>query len=212
MPTKLAPGIRERRPGHFEVRVYGGLDPLTGRARQVTRTVRGSVKDANPLRAQLLTEVADSGVAVRRSVNELFDAVLDHLDALGREPTTMQGHRTIARKAAERIGRPQVGQLRASDLDRHYAELLRSGNKPATGHRAHGFIHRCLAQAVKWEWVNDNVADRASPPTEPYRPRPVQSVDAVVRLIEAAEEIREPDLAVLAVAFRLLASLGGAPR
>lgn len=206
MPTKLAPGIREKRPGYFEVRVYGGLDPLTGKARQVTRTVRGSVKDANALRAQLLTEVADRGVAVRRSVSELFDAVLEHLEALGREPTTMQGYRTVARKAAERIGRIPVGKLKASDLDRYYAELLRSGNKPATAHPAHGFLHRCLAQAVKWEWVNDNVADRASPPTEPYRPRPLQSVDAVVRLIESAEESREPELAV---AFRLLASLGG---
>ncbi len=34
VPTKLAPGIREKRPGYFEVRVYGGLDPLTGKARQ----------------------------------------------------------------------------------------------------------------------------------------------------------------------------------
>ena len=206
MPTKLAPGIREKRPGYFEVRVYGGLDPLTCKPRQVARTVRGTVKDANALRAQLLTEVADKGVAVRRSVSELFDAVLEHLDALGREPTTMQGYRAIATKAAERIGRIQVGKLRASDLDRYYAELLRSGNKAGTVHRAHGFIHRCLAQAVKWDWARDNVADRASPPTEPYQPRPVQTTDAVVRLIAAAEESREPELAV---AFRLLASLGG---
>lgn len=206
MPTKLAPGIRERRPGYFEVRVYGGLDPLTGKARQVTRTVRGTVKDANALRAQLLTEVADKGVAVRRSVSELFDTVLEHLDALGREPTTMQGYRAIARKAAERLGRIQVGKLRASDLDRYYAELLRSGNKAGTVRRAHGFIHRSLAQAVKWDWVKDNVADRASPPTEPYQPHRVQTSDAVVRLIAAAEESKEPELAV---AFRLLASLGG---
>ena len=206
MPTKLAPGIREKRPGYFEARVYGGLDPLTGKARQVTRTVRGTVKDANALRAQLLTEVGDNGVAVRRSVKELFDAVLEHLEALGREPTTMQGYRAIATKAADRIGRIQVGKLRASDLDRYYAELLRSGNKAGTVRRAHGFIHRSLAQAVKWDWVKDNVADRASPPTEPYQPRSVQTADAVVRLIAAAEESREPELAV---AFRLLASLGG---
>lgn len=206
MPTKLAPGIREKRPGYFEVRVYGGLDPLSGKARQVTRTVRGTVKEANALRAQLLTEVADKGVAVRRSMVELFDAVLDHLDAVGREATTMQGYRSIARRAAERIGRIPVGKLRASDLDRYYAELSRAGAKAGTVRRVHGFIHRSLAQAVKWEWVKDNVADRASPPTEPYQPRRVQTADAVVRLIAAAEASREPELAV---AFRLLASLGG---
>jgi len=206
VPTKLAPGIREKRPGYYEVRVYGGLDPITGKPRQVTRTVRGTVKDANALRAQLMTDVADKGVAVRRTMNELFEAVLEHLDALGREATTLHGYRVIARRAGERFGRVQVGKLRASELDRYYAELSRAGNKAGTIRRAHGFIHRSLAQAVKWEWVKDNVADRASPPTEPYQPRPLQSADAVVRLIAAAEESREPELAV---AFRLLASLGG---
>jgi len=52
MPTKLAPGIREKRPGYFEVCVYGGLDPATGKPRQVSRTVRGSVRDANALRVR----------------------------------------------------------------------------------------------------------------------------------------------------------------
>ena len=206
VPTKLAPGIREKRPGYFEVRVYGGLDPLTGKARQVTRSVRGTVKEANALRAEMLTSVADRGVAVRKSVKELFDAVLDHLEVLGREPTTLQSYRTIARRAGERLGKVPVGKLRASDLDRYYAELLRSGNKPATVRRAHGFIHRSLAQAVKWDWVKDNVADRASPPSAPHKQMQLQTADAVVRLIAAAEDSREPELAV---AFRLLASLGG---
>lgn len=206
MPTKLAPGIREKRPGYYEVRVYGGLDPVTGKTRQVTRNVRGTVKDANALRAQLLTEVATKGVAVRKSVNELFDAVLEHLEALGREATTLQGYRSIARRAGERFGKLQVGKLRASDLDRYYAELLRGGAKPATVRRQHTFIHRSLAQAVKWDWVRENVADRSTPPTEPFQPRALQTADAVVRLIAAAEQSRDPELAV---AFRLLASIGG---
>lgn len=206
VPTKLAPGIREKRPGYFEVRVYGGLDPLTGKARQVTRSVKGTVKEANALRAQLLTEVADRGVAVRKSLNELFDAVLEHLEALGREPTTLQGYRSIAGRAGERFGKLPLGKLRASDLDRYYADLLGAGAKAGTVRRQHAFIHRSLAQAVKWDWVKENVADRASPPTEPYQPRPLQTAEAVVRLLAAAEDSREPELAV---AFRLLASLGG---
>lgn len=206
VPTKLAPGIRQKRPGYFEVRVYGGLDPATGKARQVTRNVRGTVKDANALRAELLTEVADKGVAVRKSVNELFDAVIEYLEALGREPTTLLSYRSIAGRAGERFGNVPVGKLRASDLDRYYAELLKGGAKAATVRRQHAFIRRSLAQAVKWDWVHDNVADRASPPTEPFQPRPVQTSDAVLRLIAAAQESREPELAV---ALRLLASLGG---
>ena len=47
VPAKLAPGIREKRKGYYEIRVYAGADPVTGKARQLSRTVRGTVADAN---------------------------------------------------------------------------------------------------------------------------------------------------------------------
>lgn len=168
--------------------------------------IGGTVKDANALRAEQLMEVDQRGVGVRKTLGELFDAVLDHLEAFGREPRTIQGYRQIARRIEERLGKLPLRKLRASHLDGFYVELMRCGAKPATVRRYHGFIHRSLAQAVRWDWVRDNVADRASPPTEPSRQMPLQTADAVVRLIAAAEQSREPELAV---AFRLLAALGG---
>jgi integrase len=206
MPAKLAPGIRQKRPGYYEVRVYGGVDPLTGKIRQLSRTVRGTVKDANALRAALLVELDQRGVGTTRSVSELLAAVLDHLEALGREQTTLLGYRQMANTLAERFGRLSVRKLRASHLDGFYAELLRSGRSAARVRRYHAFIHRCLAQAVRWDWAGENVANRASPPPEPRRQIEVETADAVLRLISAAESSREPELAL---AFRLLAATGG---
>jgi integrase len=207
MPARLAPGIREKRPGYFEVRVYGGVDPATGKARQLSRTVRGSVKDANALRAQLLIEVErKGGGGTTHTVAELFEAVIDHLEALGREPTTLIGYRQIAARFESRLGKVPLRKLRASHLDAFYGELARGGSSPARVRRYHAFAHRCLAQGVRWEWVGDNVAARASPPPEPRRQLDVPTADAVVALLEAAVHSRQPELAV---AFRLLAALGG---
>jgi len=206
MPTRLAPGIREKRPGYFEVRVYAGADPLTGKSRYASRTVRGSVKDANALRATLLTEIERRGASSPHTVAELFDRVIDHLETLGREPTTILGYRDIASFASVKLGRIQAVKLRADHLDQFYEELLRSGRSAARVHRYHAFIRRCLAQAVRWDWVRDNVADRATPPPELRRRFEIQSADAVVALIKAAEDSQTPELAV---AFRLFASLGG---
>ena len=207
MPSRLAPGIREKRPGYFEVRVYAGRDPATGISRYATRTVRGTVKEANAVRAQLLTDVDRDGVVTtKHTVRELFDRVIDHLETLGRERTTIFGYRQIARSVPETIGRMPLAKLRAGDLDRYYSELVRSGLSAATVRRRHAFIRRSLAQGMRWDWVRENVADRASPPSEPRRRFEVQSADAVVALIEAAGESRMPELAV---AFRLLASVGG---
>jgi integrase len=206
VPTKLAPGIREKRPGYFEIRVYGGVDPATGKTRQVSRTLRGTVKEANELRASLLLEVTRKGVPGSQTLSELFDAVLEHLEALGREETTLHGYRRMAVRILEVLGDKPLRKLRASDLDRFYAGLTKGGASAGRVRRYHAFIHRSLAQAVRWEWVPDNVSDRASPPSEPRRQMELQSVEAVNRLIEVAAQSKEPELAL---AFRILAAMGG---
>ncbi|MGD9755630.1 MAG: tyrosine-type recombinase/integrase [Acidimicrobiia bacterium] len=208
MAAKLAPGIREKRKGYFEVRVYGGVDPQTGKTLQLSRTVRGTIRDANALRAAMLLEVDRRGhaAATSRTVPQLFAAVLDHLDALGREPTTLHGYRQIAGRWQDELGAMPLRKLRAGHLDAFYASMLRAGSSAARVRRYHAFMHRCLAQAVKWDWVADNVADRASPPPEPRRQIKVETAEAVTRLIATAEQSRQPELAI---AFRLLAALGG---
>lgn len=138
-------------------------------------------------------------------MSELFDAVLQHLQALGREETTLVGYRQIARDTAARLGRKQLRKLKASDLDAFYGDLLRSGRSPARVRRYHSFVRRCLEQGVRWEWVGSNVADRASPPPEPKRHIEIQEADAVVRLITLADASREPELGI---AFRMLAATG----
>jgi hypothetical protein len=48
-----------RRHGGWQVTVYAGLDPLTGKQRQLTRQVNGSRRQAEKVEARLRTEVAD---------------------------------------------------------------------------------------------------------------------------------------------------------
>jgi hypothetical protein len=50
--------IRKRTKG-WQVIVYAGLDPLTGKQRQITRQVNGSYRQAEKVEARLRTEVAD---------------------------------------------------------------------------------------------------------------------------------------------------------
>jgi hypothetical protein len=49
--------IRGRRDG-WQVIVYAGLDPVTGRQRQLTRQINGSRRQAEKVEARLRTEVA----------------------------------------------------------------------------------------------------------------------------------------------------------
>lgn len=54
--------------------------------------------------------------------------------------------------------------------------------------------------------MQENVADRASPPSEPNRIIELQTDEAIIELIAEADKARRPELGV---AMRLLASTGG---
>jgi hypothetical protein len=53
-------GLRERRPGVWEVRAESGRDPLTGRRRQISKTVHGRKREVQRVLNALLAE-ADQG-------------------------------------------------------------------------------------------------------------------------------------------------------
>ena len=128
--------------------MYGGLDPNTGKSRQLSRAIRGSVKDANALRASMLVEVEERGMGSSHTVAQLFDAVLEQLTVLGREQRTIEGYQQIAESVNEQMGKVQLRKLRATHLDRFYASLLKSGRSAARVRRYHSFIRRSLALCV----------------------------------------------------------------
>jgi hypothetical protein len=66
-------GFMRKRGASWELRVYFGLDPLTGKKRYATRTVRGGKREAQTALAEMITE-AERGLTVRTSatVGELL--------------------------------------------------------------------------------------------------------------------------------------------
>ena len=131
--SKRAPGIYELEPGLFKVVVSPGPDG-TGRYRQHSRTVHGTLRDAKAARSRALTEAADAKVVARAEVTfgALLERSLEHLETLGRSPTTIGAYRVIVRCHLQpRLGGKSVSSFTALDLDSLYATLAReraSGN------------------------------------------------------------------------------------
>ena len=101
MPTNLrtAPGMRERQPNVWELVVEAGVDPVSGKRRQVSRVFRGTMRDAKKARALLLTEV-DNGrhTGTAATVDQLFTDFLVELGARAGRRT--RSTPTAARTAA----------------------------------------------------------------------------------------------------------------
>jgi integrase len=201
--------MTERSLGVWRLRVYVGDDPLTGNPRQVHRTFRGTEKEAAKALAALVTESqVDKVDRTKATVGQLFDRWLQHLERIGRRPTTIR----VARYKIDKRIRPALGdvplsKLTGDTLDRCYDAWERQGLAPATVRSYHALLSSALHQAVKWHWIAKSPADDATPSSPDGNALEPPTPEDVNRLVAAAEA-SDP---VLAVAIAL-AALTGARR
>ena len=189
--------MREKRGG-WELIVYVGRDPVTGRKRRQSRMFRGSKQQAKVALAKLVVETsAQRNRATEGTVEHLLDKWLEQTTRVGRSPTTLRTYRSYAENnIIPKLGDVQLRRLTAKHLDELYRELAQRGMEASTIRQHHAILAAALKQARKWQWVDVNVAEDASPPTVRRREVRPPAVDDVRALIAGAEK-RNADLAVL---------------
>lgn len=206
--------LRERGPGAYQLIVYTGCDPVTGKDRYVRRTFRGPKREAQKALARLVTEVGD-GEHV--GTDATFGQLLDRWYAMHApdwSPATCREHKSIIdRRLTPVLGAKRVTKLTAADLDSLYTALRAAGARggvplsAASVRRVHVVAHAALAQAVRWKWLRVNPASHASPPrvvaSEITPPAPAD----VARLLKVLADT-DPELH----AYIRLAATSGARR
>jgi integrase len=199
--------MREKRPGYWQLRVFEGVDPVTGKKEYRTQVLRGTKREAQNALATLVTQV-NAGVVKTRNctVSELFDAWLQHIENVGRSPSTLYGYRRIVLQLPDGFKSLPLSKVTPKVIDDLYRFLAKqTGRKPATVLRFHTVLRAAFGQAVKWEWIERNPIDRATPPSVQRVELVPPPVVDVLRVMERAAQSKSPDLALI---FRLLAATG----
>ncbi len=201
--------MRQRGRDSWELRVYQGVDPASGRQRWLTKTVHGGRRHAE---RQLADLVAEAGYARLRagSVSDLLERWFAAASPTWAAPTARQTRSVIDCHLVPHLGHLPVAKLTTADVDDLYAHLLRAGGRdgrplaPGTVHRIHVVLHRALAQALRWEWIWLNPAGAASPPRVPPAEMRPPTPEEVAALLEAVRH----DHPSLFTYLRLAASTG----
>lgn len=156
--------IRPRGKDTWQLVVDAGADPLTGKRRQVYRTVNGKKKKADEELVRLLGEVGrGAAIGSDATVRQLFDAWLS-LSATRLEPRSVEFYERNAGLLPDWFAAMSVWKVRPGDVDRVMGDLLRTGHTPATCNTVHRTIRAGFTQAVRWEWIARNPATAARPP------------------------------------------------
>jgi len=176
-------GAIERRGKSWRLRVDLGRDPVSGRRRQLTRTVSGTKREADEAMARLLVEIGEGRHHAAQSI-ALGDLCGDWLEQAraSLEPNTAREFAGVLRRylgprtdvavghdvLRRGIGGTPLKKLRAWELDRFYSQLLVGGGRngtplsPATVRKVHTVLRLALEQAVRWQWLAENPALHAS--------------------------------------------------
>ena len=141
--------------------------------RQSKRSFR-TKKEAHAALTELLA-AHQSGTFVapsRMPISEFVEPWLAGLENQGRRPTTLRGYRSaLDNYLLPRLGTVALQELRASDLDALYADLLRTGGRSRTGlsmttvHHLHAVVNKMLHDAERKRLVTRNVARLANAPS-----------------------------------------------
>ena len=113
--------------GSFRVRVYSGVDPLSGKRHYLRETVPAgpnAARDAERVRTRLLAEVDDRrSPRTNATVNQLLDRYFDVLEV---EDSTRVGYESMSRNYIRPVlGEMRIGRLDGETLDAFFAELRR---------------------------------------------------------------------------------------
>ena len=200
---------RKRREGVWEVRVYVGRDPVTGKPKQISKTVHGGARAADAALRDLIENQTPSRMdGLGATVNQLLDRWLEECERMDLSPTTMRTYRSqIERTIRPRLGKVPLTQFTPKHLDDLYGAMKANGKSAKTIRNHHAILSAALHQGVRWGWIRTNVAELAKPPRVVQRRVNAPSVEMVRTVIEKAEE-RDPRLAPLL----MLAALTGMRR
>jgi len=200
--------MRERSPGHWQLRAYAGDDPLTGQPMQVSRTFLGGQRAAAKALAGLVTEVqAGKFKRSTATVGQLLDKWLEAAEHTQRPRTLYENRRKIEARIRPALGDLRLDKLQPDVLDAAYHRWLDEGLSSATVHKYHAILSAACRQAVKWGWIDRAPTERATPPSVGRREMVVPTPERLSKLVSAAE-LEDP---VLATAIAL-AALTGARR
>jgi len=164
--------IEQRSAGSWRIQASGGFDDA-GRRVRVSRTVRGSRRDAEKSLTQLLREV-DTGTAAASGAETfgtyLTDRWLPHARTRVAASTWKRYEVLVRVHLVPRCGRVKLAALRPHHLQAALDDMGANGQAAASIVQAYRVASASLRQAVRWQLIATNPAAGASPPRAARRP------------------------------------------
>jgi len=155
-------GYYRKRGDAYQLSIYTGRDPVTGKKRYKYITMKAGEKAVQKRLRDELDKVEDlnyqepANITLAEFLNKwLADYVKPQL-----APRTYEGYESICRyHFIPRLGKIPLSKLRSEHLQKVYTDSIKAGLSGTTIRHHQAMIHRALQSAKKWHYISYNVAD-----------------------------------------------------
>lgn len=204
--------VRRRSNGSWTIQVYAGKDPKTGRKRYVSRTVRGSKKDAETALAKLI-RAQETGLdlsAARLTVSTFLDRWLEVWKDRVKPRTHFRYAELIRLHVKPTLGSTSLTKLRPLHMEELYGQLRKRGLAGTTILQVHRILHAAFNQGVKWELLERNPTDAVKAPRKSSQEAAALTAEQIPSLLEVVRGslLELPTLIALGTGMRLGEVLG----
>lgn len=204
--------IRQRAKGTWTIQVYLGEDSVTGKKRYLSRTVKGTKKEAELALAKLV-QAAESGLdfdATRLTVEQYAERWLSTAYQRVRPKTYDRYVELFRLHVIPIIGKIRLDKLQPLHLERVYDEAFAKGLSGQTVLHVHRLLYTTLRQAVAWQLLSRNVAEAVTPPRpEPKDIAPLAKKEILTLLsVVKGTELEAPTVISLGTGMRMGEVLG----
>ncbi len=201
-----------KRGGSYSAVLDLGRDAATGKRRRMWHSGYHTRKDAEKARTALLADLDRGGYVEPQSLTfgaYLTESWLPAVKVRLDESTWSMYETNIRAHITPELGGLRLQRLSAPDLNVFYARLLANGRRDGRGGLSertvriqHVIIHAALKDAVDWDLVPRNVADKADPPAGRSKEKAIWSPEQVGAFLNHCAGDR------LAAMWRLAATTG----
>lgn len=184
----MAGNITKRGESRWQVKVFLGRDPETGKQKFHNKTIHGTKKDAQVYLNKVLRD-RDLGTWVELSTLPLstyLDRWLTEADTSTRK-NNERNNWAIGHYIKPVLGAIPLGRLSPMDVQGLYNSLTQRGLSPATVRRVHNILSSALGTALEWEMLARNPAERVKLPAMRKTKMQVLDADEVRRFLDAAK-------------------------
>jgi len=190
--------IRQRSKGSWEIFYDMGADPVTGKRRQKSQTVKGTKRDAQRRLREVLLSIEQSSYVKPNKItlSEWLSQWLRDYVSMNTTDRTQESYSYIVEgHLIPSLGKVVLADLQPQDIQRYYAEKLNKGRTDGKGGLSgrsvvyhHRILSKALDYAVKMGVVVRNVANLVEPPRVKKVTMNTLSTEEVTRFLEAAKE------------------------